>query len=497
MKPTALAQIPDPSDTERELARRKLSWFVRHLHPELQTGTPLSWGWYLDAIADHLDAVARGEIKRICINVLNRSLKSMVSSVCFPAFCWLERPWLRILSSSHASDLAVEHSWASRQLMMTDAYQALALREDGQPSFRFVGDQNTKEFYANDKGGRRIATQVGSGTGKGGHIVMVDDPLSIDQAFSETATATANRWLFNTLWTRQDDPSASSFVIVMHRLRRDDPTAEAVKKELGFEVLSLPLEYEPAKRRPPTSIGWEDPRMVEGESLHPSRWTPAVIAHRKVTDGDLYHAICQQDPVASGAKPLKAEWFARRWTSMPAKFDQVIMSWDTSFKGMDPTKAKTKRSRTAGFVLGVNGAEVYVLDHRCEQMDFNQQQDAITEMVAAWPEASTKLIEDEANGAALITSLGKTIPGIVGCIPKGSKYMRLVAVTPFFRAGNVLFPPDDSAPWVSGCIQRFLDYPSVDYDDEIDAMSQGLKEILLPPTPEDDEEAAAAILAMV
>lgn len=492
-----LERIPDADLLERELARRKMSWFVRHMYPELATGTDLAWGWYLDAICDHLDAVASGEILRICINVLNRALKSQVASVCFPAFCWIDRPWLRILSSSHSNDLAVEQTWASRQLMRSDRYQALAVQANGQPSFQFTGDQNTKEFYANDRGGRRMATQVGGGTGKGGHLVMVDDPLSIDQAFSDHANYIANRWLFKTLWTRQDDPLATRFAVIMHRLRRDDQTAEAMRLDLGFEVLSLPLEYDPAKARRATSIGWTDPRTVAGESLNPKRWPPATIDERKRTDGDLFHAICNQDPVASGSKPLKAEWFSRRWTSLPAKFDRVVLTWDTSFKGMDPTKPKAKRSRTAGFCLGLAGADVYVLDHHCEILDFIGQEEAITAMAQRWPAASTKLIEDEANGAALITTLGRTIPGIVGVIPRGSKYMRLVAVAPFFRALNILFPPDEAAPWVPGCVQRFSDYPSVEWDDEIDAMSQGLKELLLPETPEDDDEQAAQDLLAV
>lgn len=474
------------SSVEAVLYKRSLRHFVRGIWPDLQTGTDLSAGWYIDAICDHLEAVRDGSIRRLVINLLARSAKSTIASVLFPAWVWLSKPDRRFLTATYDQALTLRDSWAARQVIMSRLYQRVLNDPFVGERWRLVGDQNEKGFYVNDRGGQRTATQVGAGTGKGAHISVIDDPVSIDGARSDAVNAEAVQWLFTTLWTRQDDPKTSAIVIVQHRLRPDDPSGEALRRDLGFEHLNLPLEYDPAERKRATVIGWEDPRTVHGESLNDERWPQPVIDELKESLGQDYQAICNQRPTKGGASPIKEPWI-KRWGTLPTKLE-LVQSWDTSFKGLDPTQLRkgVKRSRTAGMLWGFTETQAFLLDCVCEHMDFIEQGLAIKEMVRKWPKTTDIYVEEEANGAALITSLGLELRRLIGVNPtrKGSKYVRLTAVSPFFRAGNVLLPPDDFAPWVAGFVLRLTNYPTIDFDDEIDATSQVLSERWLPEDKE-------------
>lgn len=495
-----LGRIVD--DSEAEFAVRHLKAYACLMWPHLNTGSPVVRSWYLDAIADHLDAVKRflckepGGIQRLLISIVFRSAKSTMTSVAFPTWLWLHDPRLRILSGSYDYNLSERDTWASRLAMQSPTYARLLAHQKrfrklpgsaSEPfAWDFSGDMNTKGNYANTRGGVRIATQVGGGTGKGGRVIILDDALSIDGARSDAMVREANDWLWSTLWSRQDVPEETAFVNAAHRTREDDPIGEALARDLGFEYLALPLCYDPALRRRATSIGFEDPRTRRGTTLAPKRWTEKVVADLRKSLRGNFQALAQQNPSSTLHKPIKRSMLVRWRMDLLPKFDKLVMSWDTAFKGFDPTqKTNTKKAKksedlswTVGQVWGIKGPRAYLLDQVGEQADFTGQERMFEALYAKWKRTSYSLIEAEANGDALISSLGARYKGLIPIDPRrqGSKFQRLLAVLPFFEAGNVLLPPDDAGEWVEAFVRRLLAFPStVEPDDEVDCLSQLLR----------------------
>ena len=499
-----LEQIDDIERNERALfdgerVRKSLRLFVKDAFTQLQTGTELQWGWYLDAVCDFCDAILRGDILRGVINLRNRSLKSIICSVCMHPYDWLTNPWRRHFTGGYDHKLALEHSWASRVLINTEWYQTLIQNDP----WELVGDQNEKGFYANTRGGRRIANQVGGGTGKGGHVFVIDDPLSIDESWSDAANEKANRWFFQTVMSRLDDPKTARVLLMQHRLRPDDTSGTAIKEEHGFEVLSLPLEYDPKRRCFVEAIDFEDPRIEEGELLCPERWGPAEVESDKKFFNILYDALCNQNPKNRGSKLVEDRWF-RIWPAdcadsrLPETFD-IVQSWDFSTKGLDPTspmKKGRKRSKVGGIVAGMTPSACYIFDVFIDHCDYMQQKPAIRGMHNRWKDTVRTYVEDESNGSAIILEMTEGeyetiegeavkhpgIPGIRGVNPtkKGGKYQRMAAISHFIKSGNVYVPHPDLYPWVKTFLHDVCEFPNAEDDELPDCLSQLLSEEWLP-----------------
>ena len=161
-----------------ERARRSFAEFARQAWPFVESND-LEWNWHLDVIADHLEAVKRGEIRRLLVNMPPRCLKSTFINVLWPTWMWGDLPHFKYLTSSYADELSVRDNVKSRDLILTPWYQGylrhMELEGHGEV-WRLKGDQNVKSRYENNRGGHRIATSVGgSATGDGGDAVMVDE----------------------------------------------------------------------------------------------------------------------------------------------------------------------------------------------------------------------------------------------------------------------------------------------------------------------------------
>lgn len=459
---------------ERQECRTSFKAFVKGAWIYLKTGTELTWNWHLDAICDFLQAQASGEIRRGVINIRARSLKSTIGSVCLHPWIWLSKPETRFLTGGYASDLAVKDCWNARQLISTPWYEALK----NEP-WLFTDDMNLKAFHANTLGGRRISTQVGAGTGQGAAHVIIDDPLSIDQSYSEAAVEAANRWFFETMLSRLDDPKRAVVTLIQHRLRPDDTSGRC--KEMGFTVLELPLEYDPKRQCSVPEIDFTDPRTEEGELLCPEWWGLTEVEAEKMERPGLYQAICNQNPQKREITPIQSAWI-RRYTSNPP-IDQlkVVQSIDLSFKGQDPTaaaKGKRGRSKTGIIVLGFQKGQCWILDRFHEHVDWLGQKAAIRTMHEKWPSTVTTYIEDEANGSAMCAELGLEIPGIVPVHPgrRGGKWQRLTAISSFIRSGSIMWPTQEIAPWADDMIDNIVGFPSRPYDEDPDVLSQAISE---------------------
>jgi predicted phage terminase large subunit-like protein len=465
-----MSQLPSEitlTDVEAEEARRghrSLHFFLRvFAWPALNPATPFHDNWHIGAICDHLEAVARGEIKRLIINMPFRMLKSTIVSQAFPAWDWTNRPSREFLTASYAGDVAMRDAVDARRIIESDGYQ----KAYGS-LFSLTTDQNVKTRYENDKRGRRTVISTDSkGTGFGGDIRIVDDPVSAKQADSPLEIAKSREWWKGTMVTRANDQANGPAVIVHQRLNSNDLTGYLLAEETGWEHLVLPMRFDPELRKT-TCLGFMDPRQSIGELLQPARLPEDTVAALERSLGK-YHtdAQLQQNPAPrSGIIFARKDW--KFWKALP-ELDETVISVDCTFKDLESS------DYVAIQAWGRKGANHYLRRRLKERLSFSATVDAIRSFSALFADHAAILIEDKANGSAVIETLQSQIGGIIPVNPEGGKVARAYAMQPEQEAGNVWLP-DSSVEDVGGDIEVFLTeasgFPGAPNDDEVDAMTQ-------------------------
>jgi predicted phage terminase large subunit-like protein len=357
--------------------------------------------------------------------------------------------------------VAVRDSLRCRRLLESPWYR-------GRWGDRFVlsSDQNEKYRFDTSRGGCRIAIGVGgAATGEGGDRVVVDDPHLVSEIESDLRRQRTVEWWRQTMSSRLNDPMTSAIVIVMQRLHEGD-LAGHVMQQGGYEVLRLPMEYEGGKHV--TSIGWQDPRTEQGELLWPERYGREEVERLKLDLGSYAAAAqLQQRPSPAEGGVLKRSWW-RFYREAPQKLDEIIQSWDCSFTD------SSNSDFVVGQVWGRKGADRYLLDQVRARMDCPATIQAIKRLSAKWPQAHAKVVEDKANGPAVVAMLRHELPGLIAVTPEGGKEARANAVAPQIESGNVYLPDPTIAPWVTDFIEECAAFPRGAYDDRVDAMTQAL-----------------------
>lgn len=448
-----------------ELTDLSLLEFVEQAWQVVEPASPFVSGWHIEAICEHLEAVSRGEIRQLLINMPPRHMKSLAVSVFWPVWTWTRNPAFRWLFASYAQSLSTRDSLKCRRLIESPWHQ----RKWGH-LYRLADDQNLKMRFDNTATGYRIATSVGGlTTGEGGDAVVVDDPHNVLEALSDLKRERALTWWDQSMSTRLNDPATGVKVIVMQRVHERDLSGHVLEQG-GYEHLCLPARYEPTTYV--TCIGWQDPRTEPDELLWPERFTEQDITDLERSLGSYAAAgQLQQRPSPAGGGTLPREWW-KFYTDLP-DLDTVILSWDMTFKD-------TKGSDfVVGQVWGRAGADAYLIDQVRARLDFPGTLKAFRSQVQQWPEAAAKYVEDKANGPAVIAMLRREVAGIIPVTPDGGKEARAAAVSPFIEAGNVHLPDPATHPWVHGFIEECAAFPRGAHDDQVDAMTQALNKLLV------------------
>ena len=299
---------------------------------------------------------------------------------------------------------------------------------------------------------------------------VIDDPIDPEKATSEAERESViNYWRLQ-LSTRLMPPDSAACVLIMQRIHERDLTGYLLADETGWEHLCLPME---APTR--STFVFRSGRKVErqaGELLCPQRFGPEAVARLKLSLGS-YGASgqLQQSPSPEGGGMLKREWW-QFYEMRPAEFDEVIQSWDCTFK-------ETKDSDyVVGQVWGKKGGMFYLLDQVRDRMDFPATVRAIEMLSAKWPGSVAKLVEDKANGPAVISTLRSKIPGLIAVEPRGSKQARASAVSPAIEAKNVWLPSPTLASWIGDFVEECSAFDRGAHDDQVDAMTQALDRFL-------------------
>jgi predicted phage terminase large subunit-like protein len=456
-----------------ERARRHLKTFIETAWSVVEPAAEFVPNWHIDCLAEHLTAVSAGQIKKLLVCIPPRHGKSLICSVLWPAWEWTSKPWLRWLHASYAESLSIRDSLKVRRLI-TSAWYSQHWGNLVAPS----PDQNEKRSLELQSGGHRLSLGAGSAiTGQGGDRLVVDDAHHVSEAQSDTIREAVIEW-HDTVWSsRANDPKTTARVVVGQRVHARDLIAHLIEQG-GWELLSLPAEYAGDTRK--TVIGWSDPRREVGELLWPQRFGQAEIEDSKRMLGSYaYSAQFLQQPAPAGGGLLKKSWF-RFYTEQPADLTGHMLSIDCSFK----------ETQTSDFVVvqvwGRRGADKFLLDQYRKRADFVATVAAVRAMSQRWPQACRKLIENKANGEAVISSLKHEIAGIVPFNPRESKEARVSAIAPQVEAGNVYLPHPSIAPWIDEFLHEASSFPVGAHDDVVDAMSQALAVMAdLIPTPPD------------
>ena len=480
-----MTATPTLADIDREQIRRRgLAEFVRRAWHLVEPASPLRWNWHLDLICNALERVARRELRDLVVNVPPGMSKSLLVSVLFPAWVWtlqashaphlpsmLFGPGHRFIAASYADDVVLRDARKMRTLVLSDWYRARW------PGVEIPSDASASKavgMFATTSGGMRFSTTVRGGvTGQHCDTMIVDDPIDPQGAAAASGVelAAVREWWKGTMSTRFRDHATSARILVMQRVHEDDLADYMLAR--GAASVCLPMEYDPDH---PQRCA-DDPRTEPGELLCPDRFPREVVDHLRIELGPTNAAAqLDQRPSPKGGDVLRGEWFGR-WTELPAK-GLWALSIDCTFK---------KTSDGSFVVIQVwmqVGINHYLVDQRQERMGFVATIKAIKAMIERYPQATLKLIEDKANGTAVIDTLRTEVAGVVEVEPHGGKEARANAVQPVIAAGNVFIPhatearyPDGrkGAPWAEGFVLECEAFPRGAHDDQVDAMTQYLQ----------------------
>lgn len=469
------------------LAEKSLSDYVRQAWPILEPTTPYLHNYHIDLISEHLEAVVLGQLTRLIVNIPPRYMKSILCSVTWPTWVWVKYPEKRFMFGSYAQGLSVKHSLDRRTIIESDWYQ----RRWGN-RYRLRDDQNTKAEFVNDHRGHMIATSVdGTATGKGADILVVDDPVNPKEANSAAARENANTWFDRTFYTRLDNKRTGAIVVVMQRLHEQDLTGHLMAKEAGWHQLALPAEA-PRKMVITLPISGQEITREKGDLLWPEREGPKELEDTRRNLGSYgFAGQYQQNPVPDGGGILKTWWW-RYWqpkganlppvmvqtpegewleikpVDLPDQFDTELQSWDMAFKETSDS------DYVAGGHWGQKGANSFLSRMLNQRLDFPKSVAAVDAWAKAYPRARPILIEDKANGPAVISTLQNKIGGIVAVNPEGGKEARAHAVSPFVEAGNVYLPHPMIDSLTDVLITQAAALPKGENDDLADQLTQAL-----------------------
>lgn len=424
-------------------------------------GSEIKWNWHHDVICDALFGCHMGEEKRLIINVPPRSLKSFICNIAWPAWLMGQNPRIKIISISYAQDLAGKFSRDQRQLMSSDFYKQIFPKTQINP--KKCGETE----FVTTAGGFRLATSTGGIlTGRGADVIIIDDPIKPDDAYSQTQRGNCIRWIEGTLMTRLDDKDIGVMVMIMQRLHEEDPTGHFLEKG-GWKHLSFPSIADGDEK-------WQlRNRKIfsrrEGEILHPEHETESILNALKRDMGSLFfNSQYQQNPIPADGNIIKKEWF--QYYEDTKKIPEFclpgcILSIDTAMKDGDQNDWSVitvwvKRSRN-----------YYLIDVIRKRMNFPELYKTISEL-ARELRPSNILIEDKGSGTALIQQLRKTI-WCQEINPVGDKVERLASASIAFEQGRVFFPANNPS-WLKPFKDELLAFPRAKYDDQVDSTSQYL-----------------------
>lgn len=471
-----MTKVPTIQEIDVEKIRRGGFYqFIKRAWSQIE---PVAYvdNWHIEEKAKFLEACTKGEFLDGVINEPPGMGKSLVVSVLWPAWEWTVNPKTAWIFASYDQRLSNRDAGKCVGLIQSEWYQSrwphvkLAERMNGEPRKRV----SLQEHYTTE-GGMRFSTSIPLGrvTGRHGNRIVVDDPIKPATAeaasfsVSEKALQGISDWRKNTIATRARDPKTLSKMLIMQRVHENDMSGEMQAE--GAQTLRFPARFEADD--PSITPFARDQRKIDGELLFPARMDEATLTKYEKNMGGrgsmTVEAQFQQRPTSRTGQIYKREWF-QYWKELPKGFGRFVQSWDLTFK-------KEGTSRVCGDLWLIFGPKFYLIDWVCRRMSFTEMLEEIKTKCLVdqtWKQAGAKLIENKANGPAVISVLEHMVSGIIPVEPQGSKEERAAATTPPYEARNVFHPDPSIRPDIVERENVLAKFPRYKVDDEVDATSQ-------------------------
>jgi predicted phage terminase large subunit-like protein len=442
------AMLPTLAQIKQEKARRDLVDYAKLCWPIYRVGR------HHHIIAEALARVEQGKCKRLMIFAPPRHGKSMLTSEFFPAWYMGRNPDKYVMHATYSQELAEDWGRKIRNQLADPEYPF--------KNCSLSTDSASQKKFSTNQGGTYFALGVGgAATGRGAHLLLIDDPLkNREEADSETIREKLKGWYRSVAYTRL--MPGGSIVIIQTRWHEDDLSGWLLREHAdeNWEVLSLPAIAEDGDcmdRKP-------------GEALWPSDYNEEALEKIKQQLGSRdWSALYQQRPSPDGGSIFKLDWF-RRYNAIPANRSLRIHSWDTAAKDKefnDPTAFGLWDSADSGY---------YLSDVMCSRMQFPELRRAV-ESLACRDNPDAILIEDKSSGQQLIQVLRQeTRLPVIAIEPVISKLARAQGISGTIESGRVFLP--NIAPWLVDYESEIKAFPVGVHDDMVDMTSQALRYLI-------------------
>lgn len=460
-------------------ARKGFLDFVTYTKPDYHVN------WHHKLLCDNLnDFLFNPNRSRLMIFAPPRTGKSEIVSRRFPAYCFGHFPDMEIIGASYGADLAQAMNRDLQRVIDSDPYRKLF--PETQLSGKNVAKSSLGSYVrTSDKfeivgrtGQYKSAGVGGALTGSGGSLIIIDDPVKdMKEAMSSTVQRATWDWYTSVAATRL--AKDGKIIIMLTRWNQSDLAGKLLDRAKQdpdadqWEILCFPMEYEPDHEH----LNIRDNRTEEGELLWPEWFPEDKVKSTKATVGSkVWSSLYQQRPAPAGGTILKSSWL-NYYKELP-EFEYIAASWDFTFKGTDTS------DYVAGGVFGVKGSNKYLIYLLREKLSFVETIKAVLRVKAMFPDLRCQIIEDKANGPAVIDALKDKIKGLITYTPTESKEARANAVAPQFEAGNIWLPDQyyepnrEKYPWMCKLLDIYIEeikhFPYAKNDDMLDMTVQFL-----------------------
>lgn len=478
---------------QKDKAEESLIGFAEYVWPVVEPAIPFIRGWAIDAVAEHLEAVSKGYLTRLLMNVPPGFTKSLMTDVFWPAWEWgpLNMPWLRYVCASYSNHLTERDNMRCRNIVTSDRYQV-----QWGDRFKISNEQFTKIKFANNKTGWKLATSVGGiGVGERGDRFIIDDANNTMEMESEQVRDTTNMWFTEVVPDRLNSPEKSAIVVIQQRLHEDDVSGVAIARNMGYTHLMIPMRHD-TKRHCVTVLGidpktneeiiWEDPRVEDDELAWPERF-PEEVCNALERDKGPYAWAGQymQSPSPRGGSIIKDEYWQLWDRDTFPNFEFLLASLDTAFT--DKEENDPSALTVWGLWRDESGNPKLMLVYAwTERLDFNSLYEKV--LATCVPQQVWKspnfpvdklIIENKGSGISVGHELHRLLKGtgnlsIELIDPKkyGDKRSRVLSIQHLFSDGMV-YAPDKA--WADKVIQQCSVFPKGSNDDLVDTVSQALR----------------------
>jgi predicted phage terminase large subunit-like protein len=461
--------------------------------------------WHIDAICEHLEAVADRQINRLLINMPPRHMKSLAANVFFPAWVWAQDPnpdndpkylfavrrnsWrgpgVKFMHLSYESTLATRDGVKCRQIIKSPMYQRLWGHR-----FQLRPDQNQKMRFDNDLGGHRLSTSEGGViTGEGADIIIFDDPHNVRAVGGASSVAREKTLRFwnESMPSRLNDQDHGAFIVIMQRVHENDLSGHILASELGWPHLCLPSVFEPQHPFPmrtsvirkATGKVWSDPR-AEGEALWPEKFSVETLKRIAKDESMSSHMAAgqyQQRPTAREGGLFKRDWFNNPVKFLPHDRLNFVRAWDLA-SASDPSKDP---DYTVGLLMArePNSHLIYIVDVIRGRFSPGQREQKITTTaILDGPSRHIRIPKDPGSaGGFEAYYLAGLLQGYTVSTEReeGTKENR---ADPFAAQCEHGYVKLVEGPWNRDFVDELCAFPNGAHDDQVDAASAAFRALL-------------------